>query len=168
MVLQWVGIVLFLSSCCIGSTAGLWDPVWSRARTWQELEKNPSPDVTLGQLVHDPPKAAVALMVGFVPIGGLALAVFGLGLQADKPRAAWGAVLANTGLFVVLLVAGVALWIAEGPAMLRAWHALLTLLTAALFIFTFKALGQVRADPPPRTIESFHIEAPGRNNPVDR
>ncbi len=107
-------------------------------------------------------------MVGFVPVGGLALAVFGLGLQADKPRAAWGAVIANTSLFVVLLVAGVALWVAEGPAMLRVWHALLTLLTAALFVFTLKALGQVRADPPSRTIESFHTEAPERNNPMDR
>jgi hypothetical protein len=86
-------------------------------------------------------------------VGGLALASFGLGLQAERRRSAWGAVVTAAVMLTALLAAGVALWMGGAPWLVRIWHALLLVLIAILAGFSVAALRQILADPPPAGVD---------------
>jgi hypothetical protein len=149
VLLQWLGILLFLSSCCISSTAGIWDPVQSRAQSIKQLQSQNPVGLTASEIFRDPHKTATALLFGFAPPLALALAVFGLGMQADKPHAPLAAFLTDLLLIIILTASGIAAWNAEHATALRLWQAFLTLLTLPLLVFIWKAWKQVQADPPP-------------------
>lgn len=150
VVLQTVGVILFLSSCCICSVAGAWEPLLSRPEVLERLVSDPPIGVEVGDLIHHPAKAGVMLMVVFSTAGGLAWVGFGLGLQAEKPRSAWAAFGTSVLMLVVLSLAGVGIWIDQAAWTTRLWHGLLMVITLLLTGFTWVALKQFKADPPPR------------------
>ena len=84
LVLQTVGFILFMSSCCICSVAGLWDPTLTRGQVVEQLEQAKTIGIDITTLFNEPAKAGLMLTVMFATIVGLALAVFGLGLQSEK------------------------------------------------------------------------------------
>ena len=81
-------------------------------------------------------------------MGGLALIVFGLGLQSEKPRSGWGALITSAALLAVLIVAGIALWTGGASAASLLWHAVMSLVVAVLIGFAIVALREMRANPP--------------------
>ncbi len=154
VLLQGVGMTLFLSTCCVCSLAGLWDPVASRAQVIERLGQGRPIGVTLGDLFHQPAKAGMMLMVMFMTVGGLAMAGFGLGLQSDRPRSAWWAFVTTVLMLVVLSLAGTGLWVDQASWAVRVWHGLLTLTVAVIVGFTWVALRQSLAHPPPPELVS--------------
>ena len=162
VVLQTVGMILFLSTCCVCSLTSLWDPGASRGETVENFRRGGPGLVTLRTLPQTPAQTGYMLLVMFTTVGGLALASFGLGLQAERRRSAWGA-LATTGVMLAsLLAGGVALWAGGAPWAVRAWHAGLLLVVAALAGFCAAALRQVMADPPPPDVD---VVPPGAKIP---
>ena len=149
VLLQFVGALFFFSSCCVCSSAFLWDPQWIRAEALLHGVDGGSPTALWARIADDPARFGLMLMVLFTTLGGLALMVFGLGLQSEKPRSGWAAVLANLALLLVLAGAGACLWLGDARPVVLLWHALLSLLVAALLAFTIPALRQIRAHPPP-------------------
>ena len=147
--MQTVGMVLFLSTCCVCSTAGLWDPVAPRNEVLKSMRDAEDPGVTLTTLFDDPARAGIMLTVMFMTLGGLTTAVIGLGLQAGNLRAARAAVVAHALLLCVLIAAGIALWAGHAPLGFRLWHAALTLLLIALVGFSIAAFKDIRRNPPP-------------------
>ncbi len=162
VLLQAVGAVLFLSSCCICSSTFLWDPIgsWGLADTSGEsadgVEQNGTGDIESAG--DEPGKFGLMLMVMFSSVGGLAFMVFGLGMQSEKRRAGWGAAVTNVLLVAVLLVAGVGLWwgLVRGTVSIFTvgWHAIVTLAIAVLLCFTLPALRQVLKYPPPDVLNT--------------
>ena len=149
MVLQTVGVILFLMNCCVCSAAGLWDPMPGRAQIAARYQVDPTPDVTFTDLWRQPAKAGLTGTVMGTTIGGLAMVVFGLGLQTDRRGAAWGALAATSTLGLVLLVCAVALWVGQAPVPARLWHAVLTATTVLLVGLCIAAARQIRSNPPP-------------------
>ena len=149
VLLQVVGVALFLLSGCLCATSGLWDPILSRGQVITRLEQGQTLGAHPLDLAHHPGATGVMLTVMCATVGGVAMAGFGLGLQSDQPRAAWGATITEAILFVILIIAGGDLWLGDAPAGIRVWHAVLTVAVAALLGFTVAALKQVRAHPPP-------------------
>jgi hypothetical protein len=102
------------------------------------------------------------LTVAFSTLGGLALAGFGLGLQADRKRSALGAVVTTIAIEAVLLGAGVALWVGGAPLAAKLLNLFVMLIYAILLAFCIAAYRQVRATPPPENIE---VVPPGTKIP---
>lgn len=148
IVMQMVGGVLFLSSCCVCSAAFLWDPPLTTPQAKQIAEKGEIPRNSLEHLLDEPDRLGMMLMVIVAPVGGLSLMVFGLGLQSQKPLSGWGAIITNAALLVVLIVAGIALWTGGASFAALLWHAIMSMVVAVLIGFAFVALRQMRADPP--------------------
>ncbi len=149
VLLQTVGVILFLSTCCVYPLAGMWEPLLSRPQILQHLQDSRSIGVTVQSLPQHPFRTGVMLMVMCMTVGGLAMAGFGLGLQAEKPRSAWAALVTMFLVTVVLMVAGVGIWSGQGSLWIRLWHTVLTVITVLLTGFTWIALKQMRTEPPP-------------------
>lgn len=113
-------------------------------------------------LLRHPARTGLMLTVVTMTMGGLALATFGLGLQADRMRAAWGAVITNIAMALLLFAAGAGLWMGDGSWFARTGHGAVLLTTLLLLGFTFAALKQVRAAPPPVDVD---IVPPGTKIP---
>ena len=160
ILLQTVGGILFLSSCCVCSSSFLWDPQWSLIQAQRFLE-----DQEHGQQQGDgaswfpsqrlggPAKFGLMLMVMFTTVGGLAMAVFGLGLQAEKPASGWAALVTNGVFLLVLIVAGAALWSGQASPAVRVWHGIVSMVVIVLLGFTITALRQMIAHPPPGDLQ---------------
>lgn len=142
LVLQVVGGVLLLGGCCVCGTAGMWDPVISRGEAVRVAEGGAA-------VLADPGRLGAMLTVMFATVGGLAMLVFGLGMQQDRRRAAPAATLSMMILLLVLIAAGVGLWTGSGPWALRLANTALVLVTVMLTVLCVAACREVRADPPP-------------------
>src|SRR5687767_7304350 len=137
VVLQTVGVLLFLSNCCVCSLTGIWDPVQSRSETYEILHSGKTVGVTFRSLFETPARAGYMATVMFGTVGGLGLAVLGLGLQSEHRRAAAGAFAAAAALSAIMLAAAVGLWFGGGSVGAKLWNlALLALvLTATGFAY---------------------------------
>ncbi len=154
LVLQTVGMVLFLSTCCVCVSTGLWNPVRAPTEAVEQASHDlQTPAVTsplgLDDLIAQPARGGVALLVLGMTVGGLALAAFGLGLQSDRRLGAPGATVTCIVLLLLLALAGLGLWRGEAGVAVRVWHALLLLVIVLLLGFCLAAWQQVRRDPPP-------------------
>ncbi len=164
LVLQVVGGVLFLGACCICGSAGLWDPVMSRGEVAQQA-------VDAAAMPADWGRIGAMLLVMFTTVGGLAMLVFGLGMQQDRPRAATFALLSVALFLLVLIAAGAMLWRGGGPWGLRLANLGLLVTGACLLALCIAAWREVRADPPPEgptalppdaDLDALKAEARGR------
>ncbi len=158
VLMQTIGIIMALSSCCVGALAGKWEKMLDRGEVYQQIAQGQTIGVPITRLFDEPGRAGVMLTVVFTTVGGLALAGFGLGLQSQTPRSAWGALVSTALLLVVLIAAGVGLWVGTAAVVTRLWHAALTVTVLALLGFAIAALKQVMANPPPRDL---HTVPPG-------
>ena len=149
VLLQTIGMVMFLSTCCVCSLAGLWDPMLSRPQIIEQLRQNQPIGVTLADLLDQPAQAGAMLMVMLMTVGGLAMAGFGLGLQSDRPRSAGAAMATNLLLLAVLALAGTGIWVGDSSWLMRVWHGLFVVMVLTATGFTWVALREVRASPPP-------------------
>jgi len=140
---QTFGVLLFLSSCCVCSLSGAWDQPIIR----------PPQVVTLGTLLERPDAWAAMLTVFTATLAGLALAAFGLGLQADRRAAPLGTLVTTLTALILLLIAAAALWFDDGTWPMRLWNGLLLLLFATLTPFAFAARRQFCADPPAADVD---------------
>ena len=158
ILLQTVGALMFMSTCCICGTSGLWDPARSpheaMDRAAQDLQ-TPHIVSPLGfdDMLAEPGKAGLMLLVMTMTAGGLALAGFGLGLQAQRRRAAGAALLATTISFLVLLPAGVGLWAGESGVGSRVLHMIIQLIMFLLVGFCFAAWREMKRTPPPEDVD---------------
>jgi len=149
VVLQVVGGILLFSSCCVCSVMGSWDPTMTRSDAMQTYSHNPEVGYTFGQMLQQPGKLGVALHVATCTAGGLGMMVFGLGLQAEKRRSGWGAVVATAATALFLLAAAVLLWTGDGAWAYRIWNLAVLLVVAVLCGFSVVALRQMLRCPPP-------------------
>lgn len=154
VMLQTVGMILFLSGCCVCSGIGVVNNPLLPNQVARLLQDNPDLIAQTANPLHNPARFGVMAMVMFSTVGGLALAVTGLGLQTDQPHGGWASTLAAAGLSIALLLAGYFLWSGRAPWPMKIWHLLLNLLAFVLTAFCLAAWRQVRAHPPPR---GFHV-----------
>lgn len=163
VMLQTVGMILFLSSCLICSLSSWWHPMQDRGEVIEQVRTG---QTTGGNLLRDirerPVEAGYAMTVIFSTVGGLGLAVFGLGLQAERRRAGVAAMVTASILLFILLIAGALLWHGGAAWPARILHGLLTFTVAVVALFTWHAMRQVLADPPPADID---IVPPGTKIP---
>ena len=145
---QVIGFIMFLTSCCVCSSIGSWE-IPSRGATIENLVKNEEGVITLSKMFDHPGATGIMLTAMFATVGGLTLTVFGLGLQSDKPKAAWGALITTVGLSLVLGLAAVCLWIDEVGFSAKLMNHLLLLTTLFMAGFSIAALKDVRKTPPP-------------------
>lgn len=148
IVLQTVGVLLLLSTCCICAVSGAWLPTKDRGQVMQEMSL-PQPAPAPTPLWRDPARFSAVVMVFLLAAGGLAMAAFGLGMQSERLAAAWGAVLTCALLLLLTLAAGVALWLGDGHPLPRLWNAAMVLLLAVLTGFSWAGLRQIQRHPPP-------------------
>jgi len=158
ILLQFVGVTMFLMTCCVCSTSFLWDPVQSPVKALDLMSHDPA------SVVADPAKRSAAIMIVAMSLGGLALASFGLGLQADRSRAGAGAFITTLLLFLVLISVGVGLWRGNAGMPIRIFHLILTLTDLILLRFCLDAWRQVRKDPPPAAVD---VIPPGKKIPYN-
>jgi len=149
ILLQTTGMILFFSTCCICSLTGMWDPVLPRHEVFEQLQQKQPIGVTLVDLLQQPAKAGVMLMAMFMTVGGLAMAGFGLGLQAERPRSAQAAVTTHILMLAILIAAGIGIWTGQASWATRIWHAILIVVVVVQTGFTWVALKQMLAHPPP-------------------
>ena len=71
VLLQTVGGILFLSSCCVCSSAFLWDPQWSliQAQSYQQQQIDGQPPISAHHITK-PARFGLMLMVMFTTVGG--------------------------------------------------------------------------------------------------
>lgn len=162
ILLQTVGVLMFLSSCCVFSLTGIWSPVQADPQTIESIRTNTTPEPGLRGKLREPAAAGYMITALATSAGGLALAVFGLGLQADRRRAATGAVVASIAVTLLLLIAGALLWTGNAGVVPKAWNLALLAIAGLLVAFTVTALRNVRANPPPPNID---IVPPGTKIP---
>ena len=148
-ILQVVGMLLFLSTICVCAFAGQWDKVLSRSEVLERHQQNQTLAWSVGDLIDEPARAGMMLLSMFMTVGGLAMTVFGFGLQAQKRRSALGALLTMLLALLVLIVAGIGLWMDAASPLARLWHAGLSLLVLALTLLTINAFKQMQVHPPP-------------------
>ncbi|MEX0778016.1 MAG: hypothetical protein WD042_20120 [Phycisphaeraceae bacterium] len=155
VLLQTVGMVLCLSTCCICAGYSYAVPTLTRGQVERQTEQagdktQPGDAIYRWRdLTSDPGKAGLTAMVMFTTVGGLALASFGLGLQSEKPRSAWGALISAGLMTIVLLACGVGLWLGHASLLARLWHAGLLVAMLLLVGFSAAAVRQMRRFPPP-------------------
>ena len=148
VVLQIVGGLMFISSSCVCASAFLWSPQWELHEAEQAMDEHGIETTPWRHLRAQPAKLGMMLAVISTTVGGLALVVFGLGMQSDKPRSAVAAMVANLLLLIVLIVAGTSFWLGDVSISALLWHGVLTFVVCALFGFTFYSWRQVVAHPP--------------------
>jgi len=167
LLMQTVGVIMFLTTCCICGTSGLWDP----ARPPQEaIDQVPTdlqtPHVVsplgLDDMLEQPAKAGLMLLVVTMSVGGLAMAGFGLGLQAQRRESGIGSLITCSLCLLTLILAGLGLWSGDGSAVARITHAFLTLLMLVMVGFTWTGWQEIRKNPPPGDID---IVPPGTKIP---
>lgn len=162
IVLQTIGMLFFLSSCCVCSLSSWWQPMQDRGQALEHYQSGRPIGGSLSDLAERPVEAGYAITVFFGTVGGLGMAVFGLGLQAERRRAGIAAFITTAALAIILLFSGALLWYGGATWLARALHALLTLIVLILNGFTWHAMRQVLADPPPADID---IVPPGTKIP---
>lgn len=155
VVLQGLGVALFLSNCCLCSLAGLWDTNLTSVEAREVMARDPELITQPGSYLRDPGRAAAAVTLLAATVGGLALAALGLGMQADRPRPAYGAAGVHILLVLIFAATGVLLWTAATGWAMLAWHAVLLVALAAGLPFTLAACGQVMRHPPPPVDETL-------------
>jgi hypothetical protein len=146
-VFQWLGVTLFVLMmfvCCASSLLSKDTATKNDLRSigWHLLGDAPSAPWYSAQL-------AITLSVTVGVFFGMALAGVGLGLQAQSPRSANGA--------VILATIGTAFWTVQTLLFATALKSIsLTLITGALaliflacLIFAIAAWREMRRDPPP-------------------
>lgn len=154
VVLQTAGVLFFLSSCCICATARMWERPPTQSEVIDQLAGDPTlVDRSLSDWLDDPGRTSVMLTVMFSTVGGLAMAGFGLGVQAERKRAPAGATAVTAGLLVVLLVAAPGLWSGSSGWGMRAWHAFVCVVVALLLAMSVAAWRQFRTHPPPGDVD---------------
>ena len=167
VLLQFVGVVMFLTTCCVCSLSGLWEGVLTKEQAERKVHEKEEIVITFRRMFEEPGRAGASIMVVFSTVGGLALAGFGLGLQADKPRAALGAVISAMLWMLTMILAGVCLWIGDGSWLARGINALFFVGSIIIVSFTVAACREVRANPPPPGLEilppDFEISKYGRH-----
>ena len=149
VLLQVIGGILFFSSCCVCSAFGSWDPTMTRGQALNAYAEDETPGYTFATMFDQPGQAGVALHVAFSTVGGLGMMVFGLGLQAEKRKSGWGAVIACAATTAVVAVAAVFLWSGDASWGYRLWNLVVMLVTAVLTGFSIAALRQMLRNPPP-------------------
>ncbi len=157
--------MLFLSTCCVCSSSFLWNPI----RTPAEAISHTASDInelgnqnrsTLANLLKEPNKVGMSLLVFSMTLGGLSLATFGLGLQADHRRAAVGATITCIIMLLVLILSGIGLWSPPRTSItVRLWHAGLSVLIVITLGFILAAWRQVQKDPPPVDVDILPPDA---------
>ncbi|MCC6580319.1 MAG: phage holin family protein [Phycisphaeraceae bacterium] len=159
LLLQTCGVLMFLTTCCLCASSFLWDPIRSPGeavdqtpRDLQRLSQSPRV-IAWRDLASDPGKNGLMLTIVTMTVGGLALASFGLGLQADRAAASLGAMLSAAAMTLVLLAAGAGLWLGEASPATRLGHGVVFALVAILLAFTIGAWRQVRRQPPPADVD---------------
>lgn len=162
LLLQIVGFTLFLSSCCICSSTGLWEPVADTGEITEALRSQRDVVVSFRHMFDNPTMLGYTLTAMFTTAGGLALATFGLGMQTDRKWAAPAAAVSSVTLLVILLAAGVALWLGEGGWMYRLWHLILLAVMVLASCFSVAAWREVRRQPPPVDVD---VVKPGTKIP---
>lgn len=162
ILLQTVGVLLFLSSCCIFSLTGIWSPVQPDPQTIESIRTNTTPEPGLRGKLREPAAAGYMVTALATSAGGLALAVFGLGLQADRRRASAGAAFSSVTMTLLLLVAGALLWIGGAGVIAKLWNLALLAIAGLLVAFSIAAQRNVRANPPPPNVD---IVPPGKKIP---
>lgn len=161
--LQTVGMILFFSSCLLCAFTPMWDkPLDSPIEIDRTIRENPPVGYSIRGSLSSPAKAGYTFTVATSTLGGLALAVLGLGLQADRRRSALGAVIAASTVEAILLVCNIALWIGGAPFGAILLNFFLLAVYGILLAFTLAAHRQVRASPPPEDID---IIPPGTKIP---
>lgn len=150
LLMQTVGVILFLSTCCVCSTSFLWDPI--QTPDPNDIIEQQTPAQRVGAMFDKPGKAGLMLTIVSMTVGGLALASLGLGLQSDHRHAATASVIATATLVAVLATAGAGLWSGESAAGTRIWHAVLSAIMLAMLGFTVAAWREVRRNPPPTDV----------------
>ena len=101
--------------------SGLWDPhEFSIDESTRLVESGATLASSFELLSENPARAGTALMVFFSTVGGLALAGFGLGLQGENMKAAYGAVIvwAYAGIAVKEADTTLVPWVAAAGAVL--------------------------------------------------
>lgn len=163
LLLQTAGTTLFLSTCCVCALAGRWDPVLSHEVLIEHQREGTTPDWSLMDLAAHPARAGMMLLAMFMTVGGLAFLVFGLGMQSEKRGSATGALLTNVLALLILVLAGVGLWIDSAAWSARAWHALMTLAILAITPLIVASWRQMQRNPPDRDLYAvpadFDIDA---------
>ena len=87
---QIVGVVLFLVTGCACCMSGMWDPVVSRGEVYHRIEQGHVQQHAIREMISQPARAGVMIMVLGSNVAGVALTAFGLGLQSDQHRAVGG------------------------------------------------------------------------------
>ncbi|MDX1682152.1 MAG: hypothetical protein R3336_03430 [Phycisphaeraceae bacterium] len=168
LLMQVVGVIFFLTGCCVCSISGSWDPVLTRGEVYERLEENRNITITLTDLRKNPGRTGVLLSVIGTGLGGLAMAGFGLGLQSDRRHTAPWAFVSAAGTLVLLSIGAAGLWsgTAIGPPWVlnlpgrlevsispiwiaRLVNGLMLAVTALLTILTVLAWREHRQNPPP-------------------
>jgi len=162
VVMQTVGAILFFSSCCICLSTGAWEPLAPREQVLSELAHGERPGVSLRTLIDRPAAAGYMLTAVTATVGGLSICVLGLGLQADRRRAALAQLLVTVFVTLILFLGATALWLGGAPLMVRLWNHVLVMVMTLLTIMAFAAYREVVAAPPPADID---IIPPGTKIP---
>lgn len=163
VLLQTVGMILFFCSCCICALTPTWDERITSPMEIEQAIRDNRPGVhSIRAALSSPARAGYVFTVTCSTLGGLALAGFGLGLQADRGRSALGAVATAVGVESVLLLSGVGLWVGSAPIPATLLNLLMLLVYAILLAFCVAAYRQVKATPPPADID---IVPPGTKIP---
>jgi len=148
LLLQTMGFVLFVSTCCICALAGRWDPVLSREVVLEQQRDGTAFDWSLADLASQPDRAGMMLLAMFMTVGGLAFLVFGLGMQSEKRGSATGAALTTALAILILVVSGTGLWIGGATWAALAWHAVLTVVVLAVAPLVVASWRQMANNPP--------------------
>lgn len=141
-----------MGSCCLCSMGWLFDSPMTFTQYVQQAQSD-AVGASVGPLAQGA-RSGVMLLVIPSTVAGLALAVFGLGLQSEKPRAAWGALSVSAGLTVVMFFSGYLLWSGGAGVGWLVLHGVVLVVSLVLTGFCVPALVQILHDPPPPGLQS--------------
>jgi len=149
-VMQTLGMLLFLSSCCVCSFAGSWEG--------HEISRGVADTegvLGLADYIKQENWGKVGMMLNvmFPMAGGFALATFGLGLQADRKGAGLGALLVAIICALIVVLGGMGIWSGESTLFAKVWHGLVSLMMWVLVGLSYVAYKDVRADPPEANVD---------------
>lgn len=141
-IFQVVGWMLVFGGCCIGPLAG-----------WLLGEAGEAPD-TVGEWIARSPRSHLVVTADVVMsgVGGLALAVFGFGLQNTRPASGVGAIVTTGVMAAVWWSALIAAFFVDGALsrwLLIAFQVVLAVGATLLFIMAVLAYEVLRRHPPP-------------------
>ncbi len=138
-VFQIVGMILLCGGCCVGPIIG-----------WFQGEQAAAPPDVAAWLRDSPPQQLlVTACIVANGVGGLALAVFGMGLQQEQPSSGTGA-LVSAGALATVYVGSAVAAIVLGLSLPRiAVHVLLAAGTLVLMLMAGGARRTMQLHPPP-------------------